>query len=150
MSLTVGVLSVKQPRSYCSQTVKTYGTKTTELSQWTISKTSLKTLIGFYKKHPTLHSVCVFMCQSQIFMKFVCAFVSVNTIKFLSVCSLWLFVCVCVPVLESCYAFFLFEITFSCFTASIRPTLSSSVYPLSHTPSLIHAPSLFVTHFLTH
>lgn len=83
-------------------------------------------------------------------MKFVCAFVSVNTIKFLSVCSLWLFVCVCVPVLESCYAFFLFEITFSCFTASIRPTLSSSVYPLSHTPSLIHAPSLFVTHFLTH
>lgn len=84
MSLTV-VLSVKQPRSDCSQTVKTYGTKTTELSQWTVIKASLKTLIGFYKITPPcilcmLVSVLVF----QIWWN-VCVHVSQSTIPFVFV-----------------------------------------------------------------
>lgn len=50
---------MKPPRSDSGPAVKGYRTKTTEHSQWTISKTSLKTFIGFYKKHPDLHSVCL-------------------------------------------------------------------------------------------
>lgn len=123
MSLTV-VLSVKQPRSDCSQTVKTYGTKTTELSQWTVIKASLKTLIGFYKITPPcilcmLVSVLVF----QIWWN-VCVHVSQSTIPFVFV-HFCVFSCVHV---------------FSTFWNNLFSALCLSFYP--HTISLL--PTLLV------
>lgn len=77
MSPAVAVLSVKQPRSDCNQTVKIYGSETTEFSQWTIIKTNLKTLIGSYINTPPC-TMCVFVCSKvSVPMKVVCAFVLV-------------------------------------------------------------------------
>lgn len=126
MSLTV-VLSVKQPRSDCSQTVKTYGTKTTELSQWTVIKASLKTLIGFYKITPPF-SVCLFLCQC---------------FKFDEMC-----VCACVSVYRTiCLCAFLcvFEIT------SFQP-LCLSFYPhtISLLPPLLVFPQIDNSQFIPH
>ncbi len=67
--LIVAVLSTKPPRSDCNQTIKTYETETTELSQWTIIKTSLETLTGFCKNTPPC-TLCVCLC--------VCVCVSVS------------------------------------------------------------------------
>lgn len=49
-------LSVKQPRSHCSQT---YRLEATVLFQWTVFKSNLKTYTGFYK-NPVY--VCLCLC----------------------------------------------------------------------------------------
>lgn len=103
-------------------------------------KTSLKTLIGFYKKHPhPMLRVCLCVCKSFSFHEMcVCICLSLHFHVFFCI-SLWPLVCfhVIQCVWFSCCVFLIFKkITFTCFTPSILLTLiiTSVFFCIHHHP----------------